>query len=296
MTTTTDLAEPLTVEQRIDRWERRTTPVVVVAALLPLILTGATGRATWPVILVDLVCWAVFAVDLVVHLRIDRRYLARPAGWFDLAIVVLTFPWFVLVPDLDNAVVLTVLRLARLARVVAVGVKGMRGLRYLVERLGVAVLYGFVVTLVCAFIVYEAEHPDHGFDSYPDAVWWAVVTITTVGYGDLVPVTLVGRITATFLMLSGLALLGVVAASLASFLRLEDTDRIARHAARDAARAGVTSDRAVGPAPVDPAATDSQDLVLAELRELRREVQDLRAEVRETRQGTGARNGADRRD
>jgi len=258
-------------EERIDRWERRTTPVVVVAALLPLILTGATGRATWPVILIDLVCWVVFAVDLVVHLRIQRRYLSRPAGWFDLGIVVLTFPWFILVPDLDNAVVLTVLRLARLARVVAVAVKGMRGLRYLVERLGVAVLYGFVVTLVCAFIVYEAEHPNHGFDSYPDAVWWAVVTITTVGYGDLVPVTLVGRITATFLMLSGLALLGVVAASLASFLRLEDTERLARHAARDAA------------ASIAPVAADPQEQVLAELRDLRREVQELRLEVNESR-------------
>lgn len=277
---------PADRDARIDRWERRSTPLVLVAALTPLIVAGATNGISPPVFIVDLLCWLVFAVDLVVHLRIDRRYLRRPVGWFDLGVVLLTFPWYVLFPDLDNTVVLTVLRLARLARVVEVGFKGVRGLRYLAERLGVAVLYGTAVTLLSAFIVYEAEHPYHGFTSYGDSLWWAVVTVTTVGYGDMVPVTLVGRITATFLMLSGLALLGVVAASLASYLRLEDVDRALRQRSRSASAALTPAGTAANAASdgadeaVPASSGEAVGEMLAELRALRREVQDLRSEVR----------------
>ena len=190
----------LTAEERVELWERRTNPIVVLAALVPLAMAGAADGVSRTVLLVDLACWIVFAVDLLVHLRIDRRYLRRPVGWFDLTIVVVTFPWYVMFPDLDNAVLLTVLRLARVARVVVVGFKGARSLRYLVERLGKAFLYGTVVTVACAFVVYEAERPHHGFDSFADSLWWAMVTITTVGYGDMVPVTVVGRGTAAVRM------------------------------------------------------------------------------------------------
>lgn len=260
----------LTTTGRIERWERRTTPIVVVAALVPLIIAGTTDGISDPILIVDLICWSVFAIDLGVHLHIDRRYLRRPVGWFDLAIVVLTVPWYVFFPDLDNTVILTVLRLARLARVVVVAFKGFRGLRFLAERLGIAVLYGTLVTLSCAFIVYEAERPHHGFVSYGDALWWAVVTVTTVGYGDMVPVTVVGRITAAFLMFSGLALLGVVAASLASFLHLEDTNRLLRRAQTvEAAQIEAT----------EPESQPDNAQLLAEIRSLRAEVTELRDQV-----------------
>ena len=75
---------------------------------------------------------------------------------------------------------------------------------------------------VSSAIVERAEHHKHGFETYGDSVWWAFVTLTTVGYGDLVPETRVGRVTAVFVMLTGVAMLGTVAASLASLFRAED--------------------------------------------------------------------------
>jgi voltage-gated potassium channel len=245
----------------------------VLAALVPLGVAGATEGVSASVIVIDTVCWAVFALDLVVHLRIDRRYLRRPVGWFDLGIVVMTFPWYVIFPYLDNIVLLTVLRLARVARVVVVGYKGARSLRHLAERLGKAALYGVAVTLFCAFIVYEAERPRGGFDSFGDSLWWAVVTITTVGYGDMVPVTIVGRITAGFLMISGLALLGVLAASLSSFLRLEDEDGLTLGIRRPGRSARSSSRRA------DHDAHEAHRELMAELHSLRREVRELRSVV-----------------
>lgn len=56
-----------------------------------------------------------------------------------------------------------------------------------------------------------------GFESYGDSLWWAIVTTTTVGYGDIYPVTLPGRVIASFLMIVGIGMIGVVTGAVASF-------------------------------------------------------------------------------
>ncbi|MDT0195143.1 potassium channel family protein [Arthrobacter sp. AB6] len=71
----------------------------------------------------------------------------------------------------------------------------------------------------------EQSAPDAKIMTFGDALWWAMTTITTVGYGDMYPVTPIGRTVAAALMMSGIAVLGVVTASIASWLvqRVEDT-------------------------------------------------------------------------
>ena len=64
----------------------------------------------------------------------------------------------------------------------------------------------------------ERGHPGATIESFPDAVWWAFETVTTVGYGDMVPETVKGRLIAIALMIAGVALLGVVTATLASWM------------------------------------------------------------------------------
>lgn len=69
----------------------------------------------------------------------------------------------------------------------------------------------------------EREAPDASITSFGDALWWALTTVTTVGYGDHLPVTARGRLVAAALMVGGIALLGVVTATFASWL----IDRVA---------------------------------------------------------------------
>lgn len=64
----------------------------------------------------------------------------------------------------------------------------------------------------------EQNDPNANIKNFGDAIWWATTTITTVGYGDYYPVTLTGRLVAVGLMISGVAVVGVVTASLASWL------------------------------------------------------------------------------
>jgi voltage-gated potassium channel len=64
----------------------------------------------------------------------------------------------------------------------------------------------------------ERHQPGANITSFGKSLWWAVTTVTTVGYGDEVPVTVTGRVAAAFLMVGGISLLGVITATLASWI------------------------------------------------------------------------------
>ena len=87
-----------------------------------------------------------------------------------------------------------------------------------VGRLALAVTTVSVVVVLgggTALWVLEAGHPDASLRSWGDAVWWALSTMTTVGYGDLVPLTTAGRLVAAVVMVVGVAVIGAVAAVVA---------------------------------------------------------------------------------
>ena len=197
------------------RWDRLATPFIVVSSILPIVGMAAGKTDGAAVAVIGIVCWLVFLVDLVMHMRLSPGYLRTRAGKVDLVIVILTCPWYLLVGSGTGAIV-TVARFARLARLVWVASRSSKA-RRLLERLGQAGLYAGGLLVCCSLIEKWVEPPDSGFVTYGDSFWWGFVTLTTVGYGDITPVTPVGRIAAVCLMFGGVALLGVLAGTLASF-------------------------------------------------------------------------------
>jgi voltage-gated potassium channel len=73
-------------------------------------------------------------------------------------------------------------------------------------------------------LLFEEKAKGSNIHAYPDALWWAIVTVTTVGYGDRYPVTEGGRVVAVILMLVGIGLIGVLTATVASVFIKEHTD------------------------------------------------------------------------
>jgi voltage-gated potassium channel len=212
---------PLTPAQTAARasWQRRWNLPIVLAALVPLFTTSSNSLIVECVI--GLGSWVIFVIDLHMQRRIVPDYLHRPAGRVDLAIVLMTFPYY-LIPGLSGYT--AILMLARLARVGRV-LLATAGLQRIVARLGKVAIVAGLVVLFGSLIAYKAEHPANpGFATFSDAIWWGFVTLTTVGYGDIVPTTPTGRTAAIGIMFTGIAVLGVLAGSLASLFQINETN------------------------------------------------------------------------
>jgi len=234
---------------------------IVVSAIVPLVVVPeSTG---WVGVVVGVVTWLVFLVDYVVHARHLEHYGHTAFGRFDLFVVIATAPWF-LFPGAQAGGFVVLLRLARLARLVM----ATRGARRLFERLGRVALAAGGVVVIGSLVAYHAEHPTNpGFATVGDALWWGIVTLTTVGYGDIVPKTEAGRWVAVTIMVTGIAVLGVLAGSLASFFRLDK---------------GNNSDEAPTGEPastVAPSSDAALQALAAEVSALRRQLEALTARL-----------------
>jgi voltage-gated potassium channel len=196
----------------LERWQRRTDgPLLVLAALflvvfvVPLYVRDLPAWARALLVGVNVVIWVAFAVDYVVRLWLspDRRRFVRGH-----------------VPDL-LAVLVPFLRPLRLLRLVGVlGSASRRARHHTQLRTTTYLVSAILVLLVLAGgLILDAERDVDGANitSASDALWWAATTVTTVGYGDRFPVTPTGRAVAVALMLGGIALLGVITASVAAW-------------------------------------------------------------------------------
>lgn len=185
--------------RRVDRWEKRAEiPMLLLSAIFLVAyiwssaddgmgpgLHSSLRVVTWAV-------WGVFVADFTIRIWLVGRRNRRSymiAHWYDVAMIVIP--------------VLRGLRVLRLADHLWAGLAGGR----------IAVYAGGTsVTLITlgAFAVLNAESrsPEANITTYGNALWWAVVTTTTVGYGDYYPVTTEGRVVAVGLMIVGIGFIG----------------------------------------------------------------------------------------
>jgi voltage-gated potassium channel len=124
--------------------------------------------------------------------------------------------------------VIRVSRVLRLARVVGVTARGIEGLRAVLGRTSMVYIGALSILIILAggggIALLEPETVRGGFW---DGVWWAIVTASTVGYGDIAPTTLLGRTIAVVLMLTGVGLISTLAASITThFLGQEENEEL----------------------------------------------------------------------
>lgn len=219
---------------RLEVWERRWEwPLTVLAAAFlgayawPVLDPGLDARLTTLCTVIDVVAWAAFFVDYAMRVHLAERRAH--------------FVWRHL-PDLA-VLALPILRPLRLLRLVLLLRMLNRGAtQSLRGRIAVYVAGATALLLTCAALaVLDAERAatDANITTFGDALWWSLTTITTVGYGDHYPVTTEGRWVAAGLMLGGVALLGIVTASIASWLidRVRETEEEAQAVTRADLRA-----------------------------------------------------------
>lgn len=175
--------------------------------------------------------WIVFLSEYLVMLWIvpARWYYTRRA-WLDVAIIVLTFPALpVLLATLRLARIARlarVLRLLRFLKLAAVLARAGFALRTVMLKRGVAYLTSLSLLLAAGFgtLYFLAERPEIG--SVWDGIWWAFVTLSTVGYGDIYPKTGVGRMLAVVLMFVGIGFVATLTAAIAAHFIEQEEEQV----------------------------------------------------------------------
>jgi len=180
-----------------------------------VLTTHASGATSQAFVISLFVIWVVVLLEAAVrYIAVSdrRRYFA--CRQIEPVLVVLPFFQVWRIVGVERA---TVLWGEGVERVLAI--LGHRGLfRVLLAAVGLLFLGAWLVLL------FEKNAAGSNIHSYHDALWWAVVTVTTVGYGDRFPISEGGRAVAVVLMLVGIGLIGVLTATVASFFVAEHTD------------------------------------------------------------------------
>jgi len=169
----------------------------------------------------DWLVWLAFLLEtalLTAQVEKKRAYLL--GNWLNLIIIIGGFPWF-----WTFAPLVGLLRSFRLILVIALLVRMSKSARKLLaqHKLGTTLLVA-LVTMVLSGIIMSRIDPSIG--SAWDGMWWAWVTMATVGYGDVVPHTGAGRLFAALVILFGVVLLSLLTANLAAFFIGHDVEKI----------------------------------------------------------------------
>mgnify|MGYP001173045971 FL=1 len=190
----------------------------VLALLLEPDPLGNSALRQTNVLWIDLVqnlCLSVFAADFVLHLALvekPRRYLFSFAGLIDASAVLFFF-----VPQVRSELLLWVFKFGRILRVFKLlkfideaRVLG-QALRGSARTIGVFLFFVVLLQVVLGYSIFviESARPDSQFQTVGSGVYWAIVTMTTVGYGDVVPQTELGRLLASVVMMLGFGIIAI---------------------------------------------------------------------------------------
>jgi voltage-gated potassium channel len=185
-----------------------------------------------PLRVVEFVFTGLFTVEYVLRLLAVRRPLKYVFSFYGLVDLLSILPTFVelLLPGAASLRVVRMLRLLRVFRVLKL-VGFLREAQILKDallasrrKITVFLSAVFVLVTLLGTLVYMVEDAEAGFTSIPRSMYWAIVTVTTVGYGDIAPQTVPGQVIASLMMILGYAILavptGIVGAELARSTRV----------------------------------------------------------------------------
>jgi voltage-gated potassium channel len=143
-----------------------------------------------------------------------KKYIFSFMGIVDLLAIIPTYLMFIY-PPIKYLLDIRVIRLIRIFRVLKLtnyvrGAYTMQiALRSSRPKIIVFLLSIFIVVIIVGTLMYIIEGPSNGFDNIAESIYWAIITLTTVGYGNIVPVTALGKMLAAFIMILGYAVIAV---------------------------------------------------------------------------------------
>ena len=180
---------------------------------------------------------AVFTLEYILRLlcvRHPERYARSVLGVIDLLSILPTY-LALFFPSLQTLINVRVLRMLRIFRILKLGAyvtefgELSNAIRATHRKIAVFLSFVLIVVVVMGTLMYVVEGPDNGFTSDPVSIYWAITTLTTVGFGDITPKTDLGRLISSAMMLMGWGTLavptGIVSAEFTARRAVEDRSR-----------------------------------------------------------------------
>ena len=173
---------------------------------------------------IELVCVLVFSIEYILRIYVSDKKLKFIFSFFGIIDLLAILPFYLSFGiDLRSLRALRFVRLFRLFKLVRYN----KALKHFAKAIKIAkeeILLFLFITLILIYLsavgIYYFEHdaqPEH-FSSIFDSLWWAIITLTTVGYGDVYPITIGGRVFTFFILLIGLGIVAIPTGILSSAL------------------------------------------------------------------------------
>ncbi|MGC7411221.1 ion transporter [Pandoraea pneumonica] len=204
-----------------------TSVFVVVISSVPVV----QNTLPLPMAILEWFFTLLFTAEYIARLLCAHRPLRYALSFYGIIDLLSILPTYlaILVPELHGLIDVRLLRLMRAFRILKltayVDEAGVLSLALYNARRKIFVFLGFVSIIVVIFgtLMHIIEGPEHGFTSIPVGIYWAIVTLTTTGYGDVVPVTGLGKAITGFVMLLGYSVIaiptGIMGAEIHSAMR-----------------------------------------------------------------------------
>jgi voltage-gated potassium channel len=193
---------------------------IILISILVVMLDSVQSIRARHGLLIDSLEWgftALFTVEYLARLYCVRHPLRYATSFFGIIDLLSILPTYLALffPEVHALLDVRILRLIRIFRIfkltqyIAEYQTLMQALHASRRKIMVFISMVLMIVLLLGTVMYVVEGPEHGFTSIPRAMYWAVVTITTVGYGDITPHTDMGRAIASVMMLLGWSILAV---------------------------------------------------------------------------------------
>ncbi|MFO7880344.1 MAG: ion transporter [Bacteroidota bacterium] len=194
--------------------------VIILANVLAVMLESVAEIADkygQTLIIFEYIVTGLFTIEYVLRIlssRKTQKYVFSFYGIVDFLAILPTFLGLIFTGTHSLAIIrslrlLRLFRVFKLTRYMSHGNIILKALRDSWAKVSVFLFGVIMVILVVGTVMYLIEGPEHGFDSIPRGIYWTIVTVTTVGFGDITPQTTLGQFIASFTMILGYSIIAV---------------------------------------------------------------------------------------